>query len=161
MTRHWGRVPLNSVHGIYYPVTAWLIRLRAYATPSVPVPPITILKDMVTRCRLLLFFSFFLLCVFFCAAHGARSCLSVRTQRSRLLVHLDSLLPHRINPCPNLARSYCSLAGTVGCLLRSGGGALCPVVELSWPRRVTVFQPQECMSATKPGLFRTFSHAPN
>ena len=35
--------------------------------PSVPVPPIILLTDMVARCRLL-------------AAHGARSCLSVRTQ---------------------------------------------------------------------------------
>ena len=35
--------------------------------PSVPVPPITLLTDMVARCRLL-------------AAHGARSCLSVRSQ---------------------------------------------------------------------------------
>ena len=35
--------------------------------PSVPVPPITLLTDMVARCRLL-------------AAHGPRSCLSVRTQ---------------------------------------------------------------------------------
>ena len=41
--------------------------VRAYAMPSVPVPPITLLTDMVARCRLL-------------AAHGARSCLSVRTQ---------------------------------------------------------------------------------
>ena len=40
-----------------------------YAMPSVPVPPVTLLTDtsMVSRCRLL-------------AAHGARSCLSVRTQ---------------------------------------------------------------------------------
>ena len=65
VTRHWGRVP--SVHGIYYPASAWLIQLRAYAMPSVPVPPIILLTDMVTRCRLL-------------AAHGATSCLSVRTQ---------------------------------------------------------------------------------
>ena len=35
--------------------------------PSVPVPPIVLLTDMVPRCRLL-------------AAHGPRSCLSVRTQ---------------------------------------------------------------------------------
>ena len=36
-TRHWGRVP--SVHRIYYPVLARPINLRAYAMPSVPVPP--------------------------------------------------------------------------------------------------------------------------
>ena len=65
VTRHWCRVP--SVHGTYYPVLAWSIQLRAYAMPSVPVPPIMLLTDMVTRCRLL-------------TAHGARSCLSVRTQ---------------------------------------------------------------------------------
>ena len=65
VTTHWGRVP--SVHGIYYPASAWLIQLRAYAMPSVPVPPIILLTDMVPRCRLL-------------AAHGPRSCLSVRTQ---------------------------------------------------------------------------------
>ena len=35
---HWGRLPL--VHGIYYPASAWLIQLRAYAMPSLPVPPI-------------------------------------------------------------------------------------------------------------------------
>ena len=29
-------------HGIYYPASAWLIQLRAYAMPSVPVPPITL-----------------------------------------------------------------------------------------------------------------------
>ena len=40
LTTHWGRVPL--VHGIYYPASAWLIQLRAYAMPSVPVPPITL-----------------------------------------------------------------------------------------------------------------------
>ena len=45
----------------------WLIHLRAYAMPSVPVPLIILLTDMVSRCRLL-------------AAHGARSCLLVRTQ---------------------------------------------------------------------------------
>ena len=61
-TRHWGRVP--SVHGMYYPASAWLIQLRAYAMPSVPVPPITLLTDVVARCRLL-------------AAHGARSCLCI------------------------------------------------------------------------------------
>ena len=64
VTRHWCRVP--SVHGIYYPASAWLIQLRAYAMPSVPVPPNILLTDMVARCRLL-------------AAHGARSCLSART----------------------------------------------------------------------------------
>ena len=65
VTQHWCRVP--SVHGTYYPVLAWSIQLLAYAMPSVPVPPIILLTDMVARCRLL-------------AAHGARSCLSVRTQ---------------------------------------------------------------------------------
>ena len=65
VTTHWGRVP--SVHRIYYPVLAWPIQFRAYAMPSVPVPPITLLTDMVTRSRLL-------------AAHGLTSCLSVRTQ---------------------------------------------------------------------------------
>ena len=63
---HYHRVP--SVHGTCYPVLAWSIQLLAYAMPSVPVPPmITLLTDMVPRCRLL-------------AAHGLRSCLSVRTQ---------------------------------------------------------------------------------
>ena len=33
-----GRVP--SVNGICYPVLAWSVQLRAYAMPSVPVPPI-------------------------------------------------------------------------------------------------------------------------
>ena len=47
--------------------SAWSIQLRAYAMPSVPMPPVTSLTDMVPRCRLL-------------AAHGARSCLSARTQ---------------------------------------------------------------------------------
>ena len=56
-----------SVHSIYYPASAWLIQLRAYAMPSVPVPPIILLTDMVSRCRLF-------------AAHGARSCLSVRSK---------------------------------------------------------------------------------
>ena len=65
VTTHWGRVP--SVHGTYYPASAWLIQKRAYAMPSGPVPPITLLTGMVARCRLL-------------AAHGAKSCLSVRTQ---------------------------------------------------------------------------------
>ena len=65
MPCHAGRVP--SVHGTCYPVLAWSIQLRAYAMPSVPVPPITSLTDMVARCRLL-------------AAHGAKSCPSVRTQ---------------------------------------------------------------------------------
>ena len=37
----------------YYPVSAWSFQLRAYAMPSVPVPPITLLTDMVVRCRLL------------------------------------------------------------------------------------------------------------
>ena len=65
VTTHWGRVP--SVHRTYYPALAWLIQFRAYAMPSVPVPPIILLTDMVTRSRLL-------------AAHGLTSCLSVRTQ---------------------------------------------------------------------------------
>ena len=39
-TRHWGRVP--SVHRACYPASAWLIQFRAYAMPSVPVPPITL-----------------------------------------------------------------------------------------------------------------------
>ena len=65
VTTHWGRVP--SVHRIYYPVLAWPIKLLAYAMPSVPVPPIILLTDMVPRCRLL-------------AAHGLTSCLSARTQ---------------------------------------------------------------------------------
>ena len=60
-----GRVP--SVHRVYYPVLAWPINLQAYAMPSVPVPPIILLTDMVPRCRLL-------------AAHGLTSCLSARTQ---------------------------------------------------------------------------------
>ena len=60
------KVQFRRIHGIYYPASAWLIQLRAYSMPSVPVPPI-ILTDMVPRCRLL-------------AAHGPRSCLSVRTQ---------------------------------------------------------------------------------
>ena len=55
----------SSVHAMCYPAAAWSIRLRAYAMPSVPVPPITLLTDVVARSRLL-------------AAHGARSCLSVR-----------------------------------------------------------------------------------
>ena len=60
---------LGYLRYIYYPASAWLIQLRAYAMPSVPVPPITSLTDVATRCRLL-------------AAHGAKSCLStsVRTQ---------------------------------------------------------------------------------
>ena len=33
----------KSVHGTYYPVLAWSIQLLAYAMPSVPVPPITLL----------------------------------------------------------------------------------------------------------------------
>ena len=41
VTTHWGRVP--SVHRVYYPALAWLIQFRAYAMPSVPVPPITLL----------------------------------------------------------------------------------------------------------------------
>ena len=49
----------GMVDGIYYPASAWLIQLRAYAMPSVPVPPITLLTEMVARCRLL-------------AAHGAK-----------------------------------------------------------------------------------------
>ena len=65
VTRHWHRVP--SVHGTHYPASAWLIQLRAYAMPSVPVPSVTSLTDMVARCRPL-------------AAHGLRSCPSVRTQ---------------------------------------------------------------------------------
>ena len=44
---------IPSVHGIYYPAPAWLIRLRAYAMPSVPVPPVILLTDLVPRCRLL------------------------------------------------------------------------------------------------------------
>ena len=36
LTTHWGRVP--SVHGIYYPVLAWSIKLLAYAMPSFPCP---------------------------------------------------------------------------------------------------------------------------
>ena len=65
VTRHWGRVP--SVHKTCYPALAWSIQLLAYAMPSVPVPPITLLTDMVPRCRLI-------------AAHGLRSCPSARTQ---------------------------------------------------------------------------------
>ena len=65
VTTHWGRV--LSVHRAYYPALAWLIQFRAYAMPSVPVPPITLLTDMVPRCRLL-------------TAHGLLSCLSARTQ---------------------------------------------------------------------------------
>ena len=65
LTTHWGRV--HSVHRIYYPVLAWPINVQAYAMPSVPVPPIILLTDMVPRCRLL-------------AAHGLTSCLSARTQ---------------------------------------------------------------------------------
>ena len=49
-----------------YSASAWSVQLRAYAMPSVLVPPV-ILTDLVARCRLL-------------AAHGPRSCLSVRTQ---------------------------------------------------------------------------------
>ena len=64
-TTHWGRVP--SVRRTCYPALAWPINLQAYAMPSVPVPPITLLTDMVPRSRLL-------------AAHGLTSCLSVRTQ---------------------------------------------------------------------------------
>ena len=41
VTTHWGRVP--SVHRVYYPVLAWPINLQAYAMPSVPVPPITLI----------------------------------------------------------------------------------------------------------------------
>ena len=72
-----------------YPVLAWSIQLRAYAMPSVPVPPITLLTDMVTRCRLL-------------AAHGDKSCLSVRTEpltatgapfHRPLLYHTMGVLP--------------------------------------------------------------------
>ena len=37
MTTHWGRVP--SVHRTCYPVLARPINSRAYAVPSVPVPP--------------------------------------------------------------------------------------------------------------------------
>ena len=65
VTTRWGRVP--SAHGTCYPALAWLIQFRACAMPSVPVPPITLLTDMVTRSRLL-------------AAHDLTSCLSVRTQ---------------------------------------------------------------------------------
>ena len=84
LTTHWGRVP--SVHRMHCPASAWLIQFRAYAAmPSFPcrsrplvrlhrplpschtMPPITLLTDMVTRCRPL-------------AAHGLASCLSVRTQ---------------------------------------------------------------------------------
>ena len=59
------RVP--SAHRAHYPVLAWPINLLAYAMPSVPVPPITSLTDMVPRCRPL-------------AAHGLGSCPSARTQ---------------------------------------------------------------------------------
>ena len=38
-------------------------------------------------------------------------------------------------------------------------GATLPGGRASW--RVPMFQPQEYMSATKPGLMRTFGHAPN
>ena len=38
---------------MYYPVLAWSIQLLAYAMPSVPVPPIMLLTDVVSRCRLL------------------------------------------------------------------------------------------------------------
>ena len=65
VTTHWGRVP--SVHRTCYPALAWPIKLLAYAMPSVPVPPIMLLTDVVPRCRLL-------------AAHGLTSCLSARTQ---------------------------------------------------------------------------------
>ena len=41
VTTHWGRVP--SVHRVYYPALAWPIQFRAYAMPSVPVPPITLI----------------------------------------------------------------------------------------------------------------------
>ena len=49
------------------PSISMVIQLRAYAMPSVPVHPVTLLTDMVSRCRLL-------------AANGVRSCLSARTQ---------------------------------------------------------------------------------
>ena len=84
VTRHWCRVP--SVHGTCYPVLAWSIQLLAYAMPSVPVPPITLVTDMVARCRLL-------------AAHGPRSCLSVRTQPlTAPLVRLHRPLPYHAMP---------------------------------------------------------------
>ena len=41
----WGRVP--SVHRACNPVLAWPIKLLAYAMPSVPVPLITLLTDVV------------------------------------------------------------------------------------------------------------------
>ena len=65
VTTHWGRVP--SVHRTCYPVLAWPITVSCLRHAEFPVPPITLLTDMVPRCRLL-------------AAHGLRSCLSVRTQ---------------------------------------------------------------------------------
>ena len=91
VTRHWCRVP--SVHGIYYPVLAWSIQLLAYAMPSVPAPPIILLTDMVTRCRLL-------------AAHGARSCLSVRTQplTATGAPSQTSTIPYHTIPCNSASR---------------------------------------------------------
>ena len=68
VTTHWGRVP--SVHRIYYPVLDVGPKPNSFV-PTLcrvfPCPPIILLTDMVSRCRLL-------------AAHGLTSCLSVRTQ---------------------------------------------------------------------------------
>ena len=68
VTRHWCRVRL--VHRIYYPVLDVGPKPNSFV-PTLcrvfPCPPIILLTDMVSRCRLL-------------AAHGLTSCLSVRTQ---------------------------------------------------------------------------------
>ena len=93
--------------------------VRAYAMPSVPVPPITLLTDMVARCRLL-------------AAHGARSCLSVRTQplTATGAPSQTSTIPyHTIHHTPYHAvpyRSHCHEVmiggGDTGGTLREGTG---------------------------------------
>ena len=113
VTTHWGRVP--SVHDMYYPASAWLIQLRAYAMPSVPVPPIMLLTDVVSRCRLL-------------AAHGARSCLSVRTQplTATGAPSQTSTMPwpcHAI-PCPSVASGITKM----GAIVITGRAHACGVV---------------------------------
>ena len=78
--------------------------------PSVPVPPVILLTDMVTRCRLL-------------AAHGLLSCLSVRTQpltatgapSHRPLPYLCHTLPYVTGRpgAPGDSGSWSSCNGTV------------------------------------------------
>ena len=106
VTTHWGRVRL--VHRTHYPALAWPINLQAYAMPSVPVPPITLLTDhvtdMVTRSRLL-------------AAHGLASCLSVRTQplTATGAPSQTSTMPCHAMPCHAMAsipEKWHSCAGT-------------------------------------------------